>query len=60
MPVSGAVKDYRGWLSSIRDGKLMDENQYMDMCEKLKEILMESPNVELVKAPVKCCGDLHG
>lgn len=30
------------------------------VCEKLKELLIEEPNVLPVSAPVTVCGDIHG
>ena len=52
--------NYKKILEGIKVGSIIPESQFDEMCDELKEILMEEPNVCYVKAPVNVCGDLHG
>ena len=40
--------------------KPLTEVEAKDLCDKVKEILIEEANVQLVDAPVSVCGDVHG
>ena len=38
----------------------LPEGNIKEICEKLKEQLMDEPNVSSVRAPVSIVGDIHG
>lgn len=46
--------------SLLEKGQLIVEDDLQELCEKVKELLMEESNVVPVNAPVNLCGDLHG
>ncbi len=48
------------WLEVLKSGKCITEREVKQMCEKVKEILVEESNVQPVSAPVVVCGDIHG
>ena len=52
--------DFKKALADVKVGDIIPEDIYEDVCDKLKEVLMEEPNVVYVRAPVNVCGDLHG
>eukprot|EP00301_Raphidiophrys_heterophryoidea_P003449 c11556_g1_i2.p1 GENE.c11556_g1_i2~~c11556_g1_i2.p1 ORF type:complete len:321 (+),score=99.06 c11556_g1_i2:45-965(+) len=52
--------DANRWLESAKAGKILDEGSLFQLCEKVKEILLEEPNVVQVEAPVTVVGDVHG
>ena len=52
--------DYKKQLSLLDNGKLIPENDFYVMCNYLKELLLEEPNIQYVKAPINVCGDIHG
>ena len=52
--------DYTKALESIKLGNIIPEEHFGSLCDLLKELLMEEPNVMYVKAPVNVCGDIHG
>ncbi|MCQ2821558.1 MAG: metallophosphoesterase, partial [archaeon] len=48
------------WIEMLKNGKCLPEKQLKQMCEKVKEILIQESNVQAVSAPVIVCGDIHG
>ena len=48
------------WLESIQAGTILPERELRQLCELIKEILVEESNVQPVQAPVVICGDIHG
>jgi hypothetical protein len=36
------------------------ETELKQLCDRVKEIMMEESNVQPVNAPVVVCGDIHG
>ena len=48
------------WLDTLKAGKCLPERDLRILWEKIKEILIEENNVQLVNAPVTICGDIHG
>ena len=40
--------------------ELLSENVVREICEKLKEQMIDEPNVVSVKSPVSVVGDVHG
>ncbi|KAJ5070532.1 serine/threonine-protein phosphatase [Anaeramoeba ignava] len=47
-------------LEQLRECKYLPENTFRELCEKVKELLLEENNVQPVKSPVTICGDIHG
>ena len=47
-------------LKSLREEKCIPEREMRIVCEKVKEILLEEANVQLVQLPVIIVGDIHG
>ncbi|GAB9471647.1 Phytochrome-associated serine/threonine protein phosphatase [Globisporangium polare] len=48
------------WIESLRAGKLLSEQELKQVCEIVKQILIEESNVVAVSSPVTVCGDIHG
>jgi diadenosine tetraphosphatase ApaH/serine/threonine PP2A family protein phosphatase len=48
------------WISSLKECKYLPENDMKDLCEMVKELLLEESNVQPVSSPVTICGDIHG
>lgn len=54
------MEDIDQWLETLRSGQCITETQLRVLCEKVKEILVEEPNLQYVQTPVTICGDIHG
>ncbi|KAF1324047.1 Phytochrome-associated serine/threonine protein phosphatase, partial [Globisporangium splendens] len=48
------------WIESLRSGKLLSELELKQVCEIVKQLLIEESNVVAVSSPVTVCGDIHG
>lgn len=48
------------WFSQLKEGKCLAENDLKELCNKVKEILIEESNIITISPPVVVCGDLHG
>ena len=48
------------WLEQLKQGKCLPEKQLKQMCDAVKDILIQESNVQAVSAPVIVCGDIHG
>jgi len=48
------------WISTLRKCKYLPEQELKQLCEIVKELLLEESNVQPVSAPVTICGDIHG
>ena len=47
-------------IETLKKGEILPERQLRQICELIKDILIEENNVQPVSAPVTVCGDLHG
>ncbi|KAG2246795.1 hypothetical protein Bca52824_086423 [Brassica carinata] len=52
--------DLDQWISKVKDGQHLSEEELQLLCEYVKEILIEESNVQPVNSPVTVCGDIHG
>jgi len=48
------------WIASLRECKYLPEQDMKQLCEMVKELLLEESNVQPVTSPVTVCGDIHG
>jgi len=48
------------WLETLKKCKHLPEQDLKQLCELVKELLLEESNVQPVSAPVTICGDIHG
>lgn len=48
------------WLETIKKCQALTENEMKQLCEMVKELLMEESNIQPVQTPVTVCGDIHG
>ncbi|XP_059661631.1 phytochrome-associated serine/threonine-protein phosphatase [Cornus florida] len=48
------------WISKVKEGQHLSEDELQLLCEYVKEILIEESNVQPVNSPVTVCGDIHG
>ncbi|KAL3421557.1 Serine/threonine-protein phosphatase SIT4 [Phlyctema vagabunda] len=48
------------WLVQAKQCKYLPENIMKQLCEIVKECLMEESNIQPVATPVTICGDIHG
>lgn len=48
------------WLEEAKQCHYLPENVMKQLCEMVKEVLMEESNIQPVVAPVTICGDIHG
>ena len=52
--------DLDAWLEKVRQGEYLNEDELKQLCEYVKEILVEESCVQPVNSPVTVCGDIHG
>jgi serine/threonine-protein phosphatase 6 catalytic subunit len=55
-----SVKAVDGWIEKVRSCQHLSEIELKQLCDMVKEILMEESNVQPVNSPVTVCGDIHG
>ncbi|EEQ30143.1 sporulation-induced protein [Microsporum canis] len=48
------------WLEAAKNCKYLSEHHMKQLCEVVKEYMMEESNIQPVSAPVTICGDIHG
>uniref|UniRef100_A0A165X6P1 Serine/threonine-protein phosphatase n=1 Tax=Daucus carota subsp. sativus TaxID=79200 RepID=A0A165X6P1_DAUCS len=48
------------WITKVKDGQHLSEDDLQLLCEYVKDILIEESNVQPVNSPVTVCGDIHG
>ncbi|KAL5611972.1 hypothetical protein BROUX41_000462 [Berkeleyomyces rouxiae] len=48
------------WLEEAKQCHHLPERVMKELCEMVKEILMEESNIQPVSSPVIICGDIHG
>ncbi|KAL5318775.1 hypothetical protein ACEPPN_013841 [Leptodophora sp. 'Broadleaf-Isolate-01'] len=48
------------WLEQAKRCRYLPEPVMKQLCEKVKECLMEESNIQPVDTPVTICGDIHG
>ncbi|KAH8816445.1 Metallo-dependent phosphatase-like protein [Xylogone sp. PMI_703] len=48
------------WLSEAKQCHYLPEPVMKQLCEMVKECLMEESNIQPVRTPVTICGDIHG
>jgi serine/threonine-protein phosphatase 6 catalytic subunit len=53
-------KAVEGWIEKVRSCQHLSEVELKQLCDMVKEILMEESNVQPVNSPVTVCGDIHG
>ncbi|GAO16526.1 hypothetical protein UVI_02023910 [Ustilaginoidea virens] len=56
----GANAGLDQWLEEAKQCHYLPERAMKELCEKVKEILMEESNIQPVCTPVTVCGDIHG
>jgi hypothetical protein len=54
------IMDLDQWLEKVKGGNHLLEDELKQLCEYVKEILVEESNVQPVNSPVTVCGDIHG
>ena len=52
--------DWKADIESIKQIKVLKENEVIKICEKAREIFLKEPNIVKVRTPVTVCGDIHG
>ncbi|KAF9675118.1 hypothetical protein SADUNF_Sadunf10G0198100 [Salix dunnii] len=52
--------DLDKWITKVKEGQHLLEDELQLLCEYVKEILIEESNVQPVNSPVTVCGDIHG
>ncbi|KAJ3431992.1 serine/threonine-protein phosphatase [Anaeramoeba flamelloides] len=52
--------DLDKYLENLRSCKYLPEEDLFEICEKVKEIVIEENNVQAIQSPVTICGDIHG
>jgi len=48
------------WIDTLKNCKYLPEADLKELCELVKELLLEESNVQPVSSPVTICGDIHG
>jgi len=48
------------WIEHLKDCNTLTEQEMKQLCEIVKELLLEESNVQPVTSPVTVCGDIHG
>lgn len=44
----------------MKEGKALGETELKQLCDVVKDVLIEQSNVQAVRAPATVCGDIHG
>ena len=57
---SHGSSDLDSQIARLRACQLISEAQVRQLCEKVREILIEESNVQVIDSPVTICGDIHG
>ncbi|KAK1863007.1 hypothetical protein I4F81_005572 [Pyropia yezoensis] len=52
--------DLDNWIEKVRRGEHLAEWDLKQLCDYVKELLIEESNVQPVRSPVTVCGDIHG
>ncbi|KAK4163015.1 Metallo-dependent phosphatase-like protein [Cladorrhinum sp. PSN259] len=52
--------DIDEWLEEAKQCHYLPEAVMKQLCERVKEVLMEESNIQPVVTPVTICGDIHG
>lgn len=52
--------DMDRWIEKVRSCEHLKETELKQLCDRVKEIMMEESNVQPVNSPVVVCGDIHG
>lgn len=65
VPVPGPARLKRSagpdeWLEAAKNCKYLSEYHMKQLCEIVKEYMMEESNIQPVSTPVTICGDIHG
>lgn len=65
IPVPGPARLKRSagpdeWLAAAKSCKYLSEYHMKQLCEIVKEYMMEESNIQPVATPVTICGDIHG
>lgn len=65
VPVPGPARLKRSagpdeWLEAAKNCKYLSEYHMKQLCEIVKEYMMEESNIQPVATPVTICGDIHG
>eukprot|EP01107_Rhizomastix_libera_P000654 TRINITY_DN1127_c0_g1_i2.p1 TRINITY_DN1127_c0_g1~~TRINITY_DN1127_c0_g1_i2.p1 ORF type:complete len:307 (-),score=29.66 TRINITY_DN1127_c0_g1_i2:72-992(-) len=56
----GSVSDVDQWIATLRECKILGEEDVLSLCDKARELLVTESNVQPVRSPVTVCGDVHG
>jgi len=48
------------WIEKVKRGEHLGEWELKQLCDYVKELLIEESNVQPVRTPVTVCGDIHG
>ena len=57
---SSELNNLDHFIEQLTQCKPLKETEVKFLCEKAKEIFSKESNVQLVRAPVTVCGDIHG
>lgn len=52
--------DLDGWISQVKGGDHLAEWDLKQLCDYVKELLIEESNVQPISSPVTVSGDIHG
>lgn len=52
--------DLDGWIATMKKGGNLPEWDLKQLCEYVKELLIEESNVQPISSPCTVCGDIHG
>lgn len=56
----GSRGDLDRWIEKVKRCEYLTEIELKQLCDTVKEILIEESNVQPVNSPVVVCGDIHG
>ena len=48
------------WIQTLKGGNVLSEGDLKNLCEIVKDKMIEESNVQPVSSPVTVCGDIHG
>jgi len=48
------------WIETVRACNVLPEDSMKKLCDLVRALLLEEPNVRPVSSPVTVCGDIHG
>jgi diadenosine tetraphosphatase ApaH/serine/threonine PP2A family protein phosphatase len=54
------MSDIDEYIETLKEGGILEETELKQLCDKVKEIMMDENNIVQVRSPCNIVGDIHG